>query len=100
MLRLCIPLAFLVLATEPARADPSVLPAQMIDLNTSSERDLVSLPGIGPAKAQAIIAWRQKNGGFRRVEDLVRVKGFGRKLLLKLRPFLLVTPPERLPAPS
>ena len=100
MIRLLVPLAFLLLSTAPARADPSVLPAQMVDLNRASERDLDSLPGIGPTKAQAIIAWRQKNGGFRRVEDLVRVKGFGRKTLLKLRPFLLVSPMEKVPAPS
>ena len=91
---------FLASASAPARADPAVPVAAMLDLNVASQHDLVALPGIGPAKALAIVTWRQKNGRFRRVEDLVKVKGFGRKTLLKLRPYLLVTSVEKLPAPS
>jgi competence protein ComEA len=93
-------LVSLFLVSASARADPAVPAGAMVDLNVASQNDLVALPGIGPAKAQAIVSWRQKNGRFRRVEDLVKVKGFGRKTLLKLRPYLLVTSVEKLPAPS
>jgi competence protein ComEA len=62
-------------------------------LNLATEDDLRKLPGIGPSKAQRILALRQKLGKFRRVEDLLRVKGIGRKSLGRLRPRLLVDPP-------
>ena len=90
------PLLVLLLLGGVAHADANVQPqpGEMVDLNRASERDLVALPGIGPAKAQAILTWRQRNGGFRKVEDLRRVKGFGRKTFARLRPYLLVTPPS------
>jgi competence protein ComEA len=62
-------------------------------LNLATEDDLRKLPGIGPSKARAILALRQKLGRFRRVEDLLRVKGIGRKSLGRLRPRLLIDPP-------
>jgi competence protein ComEA len=59
-----------------------------LNLNTANEEQLMLLPSVGPAKAERIVAWRKKNGGFRRVADLRRVKGFGYKTLKKLEPFL------------
>jgi competence protein ComEA len=85
-------LLLLVAGGSVANADAPPRPGEMVDLNHASERDLVALPGIGPAKAQAILAWRTRNGGFRRIEDLRRVKGFGRKTFRRLRPYLMVTP--------
>jgi competence protein ComEA len=59
-----------------------------LNLNSASDEQLQMLPGVGPSKSERIIAWRQKNGGFKRVADLRKVKGFGYKTLKKLEPYL------------
>ncbi len=59
-----------------------------INLNTATEEQLMLLPSVGPAKADRIVAWRKKNGAFRRTADLRRVKGFGYKTFKRLEPFL------------
>jgi len=59
-----------------------------LNLNSATEEQLELLPTVGPAKAERIIAWRQKNGGFKRTADLRRVKGFGYKTFKKLEAFL------------
>ena len=59
-----------------------------INLNTATEEQLRLLPTVGPAKAERIVAWRKKNGGFKRIADLRRVKGFGYKTFKKLEAFL------------
>jgi competence protein ComEA len=63
-----------------------------VNLNTATKDELVALPGIGPAKAQAIIDYRTQHGGFRQVEELKDVKGIGAKRFEKLKPELVVTP--------
>jgi competence ComEA-like helix-hairpin-helix protein len=59
-----------------------------LNLNTANEEQLMLLPTVGPAKAERIVTWRKKNGGFKRIADLRRVKGFGYKTFKKLEPFL------------
>jgi len=59
-----------------------------LNLNTANEEQLMLLPTVGASKAERIIAWRQKNGGFKRTADLRRVKGFGYKTFKKLEAFL------------
>lgn len=56
-----------------------------VDLNTATKDELESIKGVGPAKAQAIIDYRQANGPFKSVSDLENVKGFGEKSIKKLK---------------
>lgn len=55
------------------------------DINRATAAEWDELPGIGPAKAQAIVDDRERNGPFRSIDDLARVKGIGPKLLERLR---------------
>lgn len=56
-----------------------------VNINTANLEELKTLPYIGPAKAQAIIDYRQANGPFRQIEDLKKVKGIGDGILNKVR---------------
>lgn len=60
-------------------------PRGPVDVNTADTEALQTLPGIGPALAERIIAYRTEHGPFRRVEDLLEVKGIGEATLEKLR---------------
>ncbi len=60
-------------------------PRGPVDVNTADADALQTLPGIGPALAERIIAYRTEHGPFRRVEDLLEVKGIGEATLEKFR---------------
>jgi competence protein ComEA len=81
-----------------AFAFASQLAAAALNLNTATKDELVSLSGIGPAKAQAIIDYRSQHGGFKSVDELKEVKGIGARQLEKLRPELTVAPVAARPA--
>ena len=61
-----------------------------LNLNTANIDQLETLPGIGRKTAERIIEYRTKSGGFKRVEDLMNVKGIGEKSFLKLKPLVVV----------
>ena len=64
-----------------------------VNINTATAAELEALPGIGPAKAKAIVAYRQQNGQFKTVEDLKKVKGIGEGIFSKLKDEAAVAPP-------
>lgn len=61
-----------------------------VDLNTATQSELESVKGIGPAKAKSIVVHREKNGPFKKLEDLENVKGFGKASVAKLKDQLAV----------
>lgn len=69
----------------------------VVNLNEATVAQLELLPGVGAKAAQRIITWREKRA-FKRIEELVRVKGFGRKQFLKLKPYLTLEGPTTLKA--
>jgi competence protein ComEA len=79
MKRLLVAIATLLVSTAVAAA---------VNLNTATKEDLVALPGIGPAKAQAILDYRNQHGPFRSVDEVRKVKGIGEKLFTQIRPEL------------
>ncbi len=65
-------------------------PAAKVDLNTATAEQLDSLPGVGPVTAQAILTWRDTNGRFASVEDLLDVKGIGEATFAELQDLVVV----------
>ncbi len=63
-----------------------------LNLNDASLEELESLPGIGPARARAIVHWREERGFFRELEELLEVPGIGPATLERLRPLVGVGP--------
>src|SRR5579862_8101448 len=84
----------LVFTTLGAQKQP---PAKPIDLNAATIKELEELPGVGHVTAQRIIDMRQKSGRFRRIEDLLAIRGISQKKLDALRPYVTVSPPPLAP---
>lgn len=67
-------------------------PRSRVDLNRATQAELEALPGIGPARAQAIVRWREEHGSFQELEDLLRVPGIGPATLDGLRSLVVAGP--------
>ena len=95
-LMLVLMLALVGATVSPLSAATSAAPktgaseARPIDLNTADSAALESVPGIGKSLSQRILAFREKNGSFQSVDDLLKVQGIGEKSIQKLRPYLMV----------
>lgn len=96
--------ALLIATPGTARAQDPAAPAPppvaiaakpaAINLNTATIEQLETLPGIGRKVAERILEFRTKSGGFKKVEELMNVKGIGEKSFLKLKPLVVVPPPK------
>lgn len=100
MLRLALCAGILFLAV-PATAAPLPVPGQAqdaeaepsgerVNLNTATAAELEALPGIGPRTAELIIEYREEEGPFTKVEDLMNIRGIGERTFLRLRPLIRV----------
>jgi len=76
-------------AAETAKKDAPMV--GVVNVNTATAEQLALLPGVGPARAQAIIAHRTKNGAFKKPQDLIEVSGIGERAFERLRPYVAVS---------
>jgi len=76
-------------APAPRAAEAALAP---VNLNTATTTDLEKLPGVGPALATRIVEYREKNGDFKKIEDLMNVTGIGERSFLRLKPLVVVAP--------
>lgn len=79
-------LAFCAMAASAKKTPPT----QPIDLNAATVKELEELPGVGPTTAKAIVEFRTKSGRFRRVNDLLVIRGISEAKLAKMRPYVTV----------
>ncbi len=83
------------IAAQPGRSTAAkAAPAAPVDVNTATPSDLTTVPGIGKVLAQRIVEFREKNGPFGRIDDLVKVKGIGEKSLERIRPYVTASAPK------
>jgi competence protein ComEA len=79
-------------AAKPAAASKARATAsEPVNLNAATATQLQTLPGVGASTAQRILDYRQKNGSFKKIEELMNVKGIGEKSFLKLKPLITVS---------
>ena len=67
------------------RSNKDNLSSNLININTADEKELDSLPGVGPSKARDIIRYREEKGEFKSIEDIKNVKGIGESSFEKLK---------------
>jgi comEA protein len=73
---------------EDEQRSESKLPAEPVNINTAGLMEIEALPNIGMSKAKDILEYRDKNGPFRSLDDLTKIKGIGEKTLEKIKPFI------------
>jgi comEA protein len=81
-------ICFAFAATSAAAKKP---PPKPININTASSEELQQVPGIGPVTAEKILQMRKSYGAFKSVDDLLSIRGIGKKRLDKMRKYLTVS---------
>ena len=90
---MCAALALVASTPAAAQQDANAAQKPTLNLNTATVEQLATLPGIGPKTAERILEYRTKSGGFKKIEELMNVKGIGEKSFLKIKP-LVSAPPK------
>jgi competence protein ComEA len=75
-----------------ARSTAKPASTAIVNLNTATAADLEGLPGIGAKTAARIVEYRQKNGPFKKIEELMNIRGVGEKNFVKLKSQISVAP--------
>ncbi len=88
-LALGLALALIFVLVSWATAQTNV-PKAKVNINTAGQAELEGLPRIGPKVAQRIIDYRAQNGNFKKVEDIMKVKGIGEKIFQQLKDLITV----------
>ena len=57
----------------------------LVDINTATKQELITLPGVGESRAESIISYREKNGGFSKIEDIMKVEGIKDGMFAKMK---------------
>ena len=79
-------------ANAPVPSKPAAVAT--VNINTASATEIEALPGIGAKTAALIVEYRQKNGPFKKIEELMNVRGIGEKNFLKLKDHITVASPK------
>ena len=92
-LQVCVPLSVLTLCLAFAAISGATKkpPLKPVNINTANSEELQQVPGIGPATAEKILQMRKSYGTFKSVDDLLAIKGIGKKRLEKMRKYLTVS---------
>ena len=81
-------------AMKPAVA-ATIVSTEVVNLNSATAAQIASLPGIGPKTADLVVQYRVKNGPFKKIEEIMNVRGVGEKSLLKIKDRLTVAAAEK-----
>ena len=73
------------LAAQGSGTQPAQAPPAKVNINKATVQQLQDLPGIGPAIARRIVEYREQNGPFKRIEELMNVRGIGARKFARLR---------------
>lgn len=76
----------------PSPAVPTPSPEKPLNINSATPEELDLLPGLGPAKATAIVTYREKNGDFKRIEDIQNVPGIGPSIFEQIKDLITIDP--------
>jgi comEA protein len=73
----------------------TVVSTEVVNLNSATAAQIASLPGIGPKTADLVVQYRTKNGPFKKIEEIMNVRGIGEKSFLKIKDRLTVAAPQK-----
>lgn len=83
-------LATPLLAQRATKPPVAAAATGVVNLNSATAAQIASLPGIGPKTAELVVQYRQKNGPFKKIEEIMNVRGVGEKSFLKIKDRLTV----------